>query len=85
MHKLGWSQFIPFMATVIGVVFTDLLQGIALGMVVAIFYILRNNFRNRFYMIEYIRRKDGIQYYSVGRGKFFKQRKYSANAESCAC
>ncbi|THU38240.1 SulP family inorganic anion transporter [Niastella caeni] len=53
MYKLGWSQFIPFMVTVIGVVFTDLLQGIAIGMVVAIFYILRNNFRNPFYMIEY--------------------------------
>jgi MFS superfamily sulfate permease-like transporter len=52
MYKLGWSQFIPFMATVIGVVFTDLLQGIAIGMTFAIFYILRNNFRNPFYMIE---------------------------------
>jgi SulP family sulfate permease len=52
MYKLGWSQFIPFMATVIGVVFTDLLQGIAIGMTVAIFYILRNNYRNPFYMIE---------------------------------
>ena len=52
MYKLGWSQFIPFLATVIGVVFTDLLQGIAIGMIVAIFYILRNNYRNPFYMIE---------------------------------
>ncbi|HET9277809.1 MAG TPA: SulP family inorganic anion transporter, partial [Flavitalea sp.] len=52
MYKLGWSQFIPFMATVVGVVFTDLLQGIAIGMIVAIFYILRNNYRNPFYMIE---------------------------------
>ncbi len=52
MYRLGWGQFIPFMATVTGVVFTDLLKGIGIGMVVAIFYILRNNFRNPFYMIE---------------------------------
>jgi MFS superfamily sulfate permease-like transporter len=52
MYKLGWSQFVPFMATIIGVVFTDLLQGIAIGMTFAVFYILRNNFRNPFYMIK---------------------------------
>ena len=52
VYKLGWSQFIPFMATVLGVVFTDLLRGIAIGMVFAIFYILRNNYRNPFYVIE---------------------------------
>lgn len=52
MYKLGWSQFIPFIATVIGVVFTDLLKGIAIGMAVSIFYILRNNYRNPFYLIE---------------------------------
>jgi MFS superfamily sulfate permease-like transporter len=51
MYKLGWSQFVPFLATVIGVVFTDLLKGIAIGMIFAVFYILRNNFRNPFYMI----------------------------------
>lgn len=52
VYKLGWSQFIPFVATVAGVVFTDLLKGIAIGTVVAIFYILRNNYKNSFYVIE---------------------------------
>jgi MFS superfamily sulfate permease-like transporter len=61
MYKLGWSQFIPFMATVIGVVFTDLLQGIALGMIFAVFYILRNNFRNPFYMIKN-KHEAGLEY-----------------------
>jgi MFS superfamily sulfate permease-like transporter len=50
MMRLGWSQFIPFMATVLGVVFTDLLKGIAIGMVVAIFYLLRNSYRNSHFM-----------------------------------
>ena len=48
MYKLGWEQFVPFMATVVGILFTDLLKGIGIGMAVAIFYILRNNFRNPF-------------------------------------
>ena len=48
MYKLGWEQFVPFIATVTGILFTDLLKGIGIGMAVAIFYILRNNFRNAF-------------------------------------
>lgn len=46
MYKLGWNQFIPFMATVVGILFTDLLTGIGIGMVVAIFYILRGHYKN---------------------------------------
>lgn len=45
MYKQGWGQFIPFAVTVIGIVFTDLLIGIACGVAVAIFIILRNNFK----------------------------------------
>lgn len=48
MYKLGWEQFVPFMATVTGILFTDLLKGVGIGMAVAIFYILRHNFRNPF-------------------------------------
>ncbi len=45
MYKLGWEQFIPFIITVVAIQFSDLLKGITLGMVVAIFYILRTNYR----------------------------------------
>jgi len=45
MYKQGLGQFIPFVVTIGGIIFTDLLLGIALGMVVAIFIILRNNFK----------------------------------------
>lgn len=44
--RLGWSQFLPFIATVLGVVFTDLLKGIGIGMVVAVIIILRNSYKN---------------------------------------
>lgn len=45
MYKQGKGQFIPFIVTIAGIVFTDLLMGIALGMIVAIFIILRNNYK----------------------------------------
>lgn len=50
MFKLGWEQFLPFIATVVGVMFTDLLKGIAIGMGFAIIYILRKNYRNNYRM-----------------------------------
>ncbi|MDX1653039.1 MAG: SulP family inorganic anion transporter [Brumimicrobium sp.] len=46
MFKLGWEQFVPFVVTIIAVVSTDLLRGIGIGVAVAIFYILRKNYRN---------------------------------------
>lgn len=52
MYRLGWVQFIPFVVTILGIVFTDLLVGIAMGMGVAIFYILRQNFRNPYFVPE---------------------------------
>lgn len=48
MYKLGWEQFIPFVATIIGILLTDMLVGIGIGVSVAIFVILRNNFRVAF-------------------------------------
>ncbi len=39
----GSTQFIPFIVTILGIVFTDLLVGIGLGLVTAIFFILRQN------------------------------------------
>lgn len=46
MYKLGWNQFTPFIATIVGILFTDLLKGIMIGMGVAIFYILRAHYKN---------------------------------------
>ncbi|MDH5598834.1 MAG: SulP family inorganic anion transporter, partial [Cyclobacteriaceae bacterium] len=49
MYRMGVSQFVPFMVTIVGILFTDLLIGIALGMAVAIFHILRNNFKTPYF------------------------------------
>lgn len=51
MYQLGWDQFLPFIATIVGVLLTDLLKGIAIGLVFAVFFILRKNYRNN-YQIE---------------------------------
>lgn len=48
MYKLGWSQFLPFISTIVVVLFTDLLKGITFGMLVAIFFILRKNYKNNY-------------------------------------
>jgi MFS superfamily sulfate permease-like transporter len=50
MARLGWSQFLPFITTVLGVVFTDLLKGIGIGLAVAIVIILRNSYKNSHFM-----------------------------------
>lgn len=51
-HK-GLNQFVPFVITIVAVVFTDLLIGVGIGMLVGVFYILRTNLRNPyFYHIE---------------------------------
>ena len=48
MWSQGKSSFVPFIITILGIVFTDLLMGIAIGMVVAVFYILYNNYKKPF-------------------------------------
>lgn len=61
LFSQGKEQFVPFIVTVVGILMTDLLKGIAIGMVFAIFYILRNNFKNPFYMLKE-ERKEGEEY-----------------------
>jgi MFS superfamily sulfate permease-like transporter len=58
MYKLGKDQFIPFIVTIIAILSTDLLKGIAIGMVIAIYFILRKNYKHSYhYMKE--EHKDG--------------------------
>jgi carbonic anhydrase len=48
MYVKGMDQFIPFILTIVGVLFTDLLKGIGIGLIVSIYFILRRNFQNHF-------------------------------------
>jgi MFS superfamily sulfate permease-like transporter len=50
MYSLGWKQFVPFAATVAGIVFTDLLVGIGLGLGVGIVVILVKSYQNSHFL-----------------------------------
>ena len=39
----GGTQFIPFFITVVAIVFTDLLKGIAIGLLLGVFFVIRSN------------------------------------------
>ena len=56
MYRLGWDQFLPFVVTVVAIQFSDLLKGIGFGMVVSMFFILRNNYRRDYFLKS---KKDG--------------------------
>ena len=45
MWHSGKYQFTPFIITVVAVVFTDLLKGVGIGLVVSVFFILRANLK----------------------------------------
>lgn len=43
MIALGWRQSIPFVVTIVAILSTDLLVGIVVGLIISIFYILKDN------------------------------------------
>lgn len=49
MWHTGKHQFIPFIATVLAVVLTDLLKGVSIGLGVSIIFILRGNMKLAYY------------------------------------
>lgn len=48
-HK-GKFQFIPFIATVLAVVFLDLLKGVGIGLLISVIYILQGNMKRAYYL-----------------------------------
>ncbi|MGB4204160.1 MAG: SulP family inorganic anion transporter [Bacteroidales bacterium] len=52
MWKLGWKQFIPFIATIIFILLSDLLIGVSIGLLISIYYIISNNFKEEFKITE---------------------------------
>jgi len=51
MYQKGLNEFLPFVITILGIVFTDLLVGIGLGMSVAIIQILWKNYKTPYEII----------------------------------
>ncbi|UPS92703.1 SulP family inorganic anion transporter [Bizionia sp. M204] len=50
MYNLGWKQWVPFIVTVVGIVFTDLLFGIGLGLMVGVVVILLKSYQNSHFL-----------------------------------
>ena len=48
MYSKGLNQFIPFISTILAIVFTDLLIGVLIGLAISIYYILKENFKNAY-------------------------------------
>ncbi|MEZ5009472.1 MAG: SulP family inorganic anion transporter [Chitinophagales bacterium] len=50
MYDLGWKQFLPFIVTILGIVFIDLLYGIGLGLAVGVIVILIKSYQNSHFL-----------------------------------
>ena len=44
-YRKGWTQFVPFVVTVLAILFTDLLVGIVIGLIVGFVFVVARNFR----------------------------------------
>jgi len=63
MYRLGWNQFLPFLITIVVILATDLLLGVAIGLAISIYFIVRNNFKAEYKME---RRQESVtQYYYI--------------------
>ena len=60
MYALGWEQFVPFITTIVVMLFTDLLTGIAIGMVMGVFFTLHHSYRNSYSMKDNHTLTDGV-------------------------
>jgi len=52
MFDQGIDQFLPFVVTIVVMLFSDLLRGVAVGIVVSVFFILKHNYKSPFKMIQ---------------------------------
>jgi len=50
--KKGMDQFAPFLITIVAIVFTDLLKGIAVGILAGLFFTIKSNFKTSVFVIK---------------------------------
>jgi SulP family sulfate permease len=65
MYQLGGEQLVPFAATIVGILATDLLKGITIGMFFGIFYTLRHSYRNAYYMKDVMTTEEGHEVHHI--------------------
>lgn len=63
VYKQGREQFLPFIVTVIAILFTDLLIGVLIGVVYSIYFLIKHTYRAGFTLKE---KKEGhYQHYTI--------------------
>ena len=50
-YQKGWDQFMPFVITIISIIFTDLLKGVIVGVFIGLFYVIRSNYRSAIFSV----------------------------------
>lgn len=65
MYHLGHEQFVPFCATVVGILFTDLLVGLGIGMAFGIIYTLYASYKNSHQYTVQVSEQEGVHTYIV--------------------
>lgn len=55
MYRQGREQFIPFLLTVLGLVFTDLLTGLGIGIAASLIFLLYKNYQNSYRLQEEVK------------------------------
>ncbi len=63
VFKLSKHQWIPFIITVVAILYTDLLKGVGVGMLAAVYFILRGNMKSCYDL--YYETKDGNYFYHI--------------------
>ena len=65
MFKVGYDQFIPFVVTIIGIISTNLLNGIVIGLVVGLFFSLYTSYKNSFELQDKMANKKGHEKHHI--------------------
>lgn len=52
LYQKGLDQFIPFVVTIVAIIATDLLKGIAVGLIVGLFSVIRSNFKTSVFVMK---------------------------------
>jgi MFS superfamily sulfate permease-like transporter len=63
MWQLGPKQYLPFIITIVVILATDLLIGVSIGLLLSIFFIIRNNFKAEYKIIKTMR--EGREHYLI--------------------
>jgi MFS superfamily sulfate permease-like transporter len=51
MYEKGITQFLPFLVTIIAILFSDLLTGVFIGLLVSIFFVIKTNFKSAVFIM----------------------------------